>query len=149
MAEREEWKGVDSYEMFTLFCLDNGKIALRTDHNTYVTAQKEYVAAQGKHQGEQWDWIIRAETSDRKGYEEFTLVEPDTWEQLPCTEVQPLPCLDMFERLQAGEVRIALRTYHSRYVTAQREDWDWILRAERGTGEGVHSYEVFTVTLQQ
>jgi hypothetical protein len=136
-AERDESIGVGTYERFTLLCLDNGKIALRTYHNTYVTAQHEDL-----------DWILRAQTSHRLAYEEFSLVEPITWEQLPCTEVQQLPCLDMFERLEAGEVKIALRTYHNRYVTALREDWNWILRAERGEWEGVHLFEGFTVIPQ-
>jgi hypothetical protein len=160
-AERDESTGVSLYERFTLLCLDNGKIALRTHHYTYVTAQETYVAAQDipvaardipvaavAAQGEHLDWILRAETSHRLAYEEFTLAEPNTWEQLPCTAVEQLPCLEMFKRLDAGEVKIALKTHHNRYVTAQGADWKWILMAEREESKGVDLFEGFAVIPQ-
>ena len=136
-AGREEWYGVDSFERFTLLCLENGKIALKTYHNRYVSAM-----------GEDWGWILRAETGDRLAYEEFTVVEPDTWEQLPCQEVEQLPCQEMFKRLEAGEVKIALKTCHNRYVTAMGEDRDWIVVAEREESAGVDLFEGFTVIPQ-
>ena len=142
-GEVTDWKlkaettEIREWEVFTLFCLNNGKIALKTYHNRYVTAM-----------GGDGDWILRAETSDRLSYEEFTVVQPDTWEQLPCQEVEQLPCPEMFKRLETGEVKIALKTHHSRYVTAMGEDGDWIIVAEREESEGVHLFEGFTVIPQ-
>jgi hypothetical protein len=142
-GEVTDWKleaettEIEAWEIFTLLCLDDGKIAFRTFHDRYVTAM-----------GGDWDWILRAETRDRLAYEEFIVVQPDTWERLPCHEVEQLPCLEMFKRLEAGEVKIALKTYHNRYVTAMGEDRDWIIVAEREESKGLDLFEGFTVIPQ-
>jgi hypothetical protein len=117
---------IGTWETFTLLCLDNGKIALRTYHNRYVTA----LAAD-------WAWILRAETSDLWDYEKFTPVDADTEEQLDC--------LDVFELLKKGDVKIALKNWDNRYVTALGQDNDWWLKAET---RDLLGYEKFTVIPQ-
>lgn len=97
----------------------------REDKNRYVTAM-----------GADRDWMLRAETSDRLAWEEFTLLDADTGEQLPC--------LEAFELFGQGEVGIALKTHHGRYVTAMGADRDWVIRAE--TTE-LKDWEKFTVVL--
>ena len=144
-GEITDWKlraktsWIDNWEKFTLFCLDNGKVALRTYHGRYVTATD----ANG-------GWVLRADTNNRLAWEEFTLSDANTGEQWPCLQV--------FELLKRGEVRIALQTHHkkghqNRYVTAPvYEDektgkiWDWIIRAETDV---LSDWEKFTVIPQQ
>ena len=131
-AEREKSKGVDCWEKFTLLCLDNSKVALKTHHGRYVTAM-----------GADRDWVIRAERQESQGvgdWEKFTLVEPETEKELSCSEA-------VFRLLEQGNVRIALRTHHDgRYVTAMNDEdnRDWVLRAETKT---LSDWEKFTVIL--
>ena len=69
-------------------------VALITFHGRYVTAM-----------GADRDWVLRAETTELKDWEKFTLL-----------------CLD--------NGKVALKTHHDGYVTAMGADRDWVLRAE-------------------
>ena len=111
---RAEAKTLNDWEKFRLICLDDGKAAFITHHGRYVTAM-----------GDDLDWELRAETLELKEFETFTLFDADTETHLTCPEV--------VESLYAdGQARIALQTYHGRFVTAMdgTEDWNWIIRAE-------------------
>ena len=109
---RAETQNLGDWEKFTLLCQDNGQVAFETHHGRYVTAMDAG-----------WDWVLRAETQDLSDWEKFTLVDAETGTDLPCSEVSQL-------LLQQGEVTVALKTYHGRYVTAMDAGWDWVLRAE-------------------
>ena len=67
-----------------------------------------FVSAQNDEDGQ--DWELRAATTERLAWEEFTLVDPDTQ--------APLSCVQVLEQLQQSEVKLAFRTFHERYVTA-------------------------------
>ncbi len=127
---RAETRQISDWEKFTLICLDNGKVALTTSHGRYVTAMNDQPG---------FDWELRGETNVLSDWEKFTVIDPDTEEQLTCMRV--------FELLEQGEVRIALQTYHNRYVTAMNDEpgRDWKLRGE--TNE-LRDWEKFTVIPQ-
>jgi hypothetical protein len=87
------------------------KVAFKTAPGHYVTAM-----------GSDYDWILRAETTNRGDFEEFTL-----------------RCL--------GKDKISLQTWHdkdgiNRYVSAMGADRDWILMAETNV---LDDYERFTL----
>ena len=126
---RAETTELKDWEKFTLLCLDNGKVALETHDGRYVTAMND-----------EEDWVLRAETKTLSAWEEFTLVEAETGEELPC--------LEAFELLGQGSVRIALKTHDGKYVTAMNDEdnRDWVLRAETET---LSDWETFTVIPQQ
>lgn len=109
---------------FTLLCLDDGKVALKTYHGRYVTATR----------GE--PWLLKTETSVLGNSEKFTLVKPETKKELRCPE--------LFRLLEEGDVLIALKTCYDRYVTAMNDQpgWDWELRAET---TALQDWEKFTL----
>jgi len=123
LAQTQELK---DWEKFTLLCLDDGKVALRTYHGTYVTAMNDE---------DDRDWKL-AQTQELKDWEKFTLFNAETRTQLPC--------LDALKLFRNGEVNIALRTYHGRYVTAMDANKGWVIRAQ--TRE-LKDWEKFTVIL--
>jgi hypothetical protein len=106
------------YEEFTLLCLDDGKAVLQTWHKN-KEGQHRLVTAPGGDQ----DWLLVGETVELLDYEKFTLVDADTGERWSCSEVVKSLRKD-------GQVRIALLTWHNRFVTAMNDDWGWALRAE-------------------
>jgi hypothetical protein len=125
MGNDEEWLiiaqafSIDDYERFTLLCLDDGRVAFQTWHTK--DGKNRVVSAMGEDK----DWILMAETNVIDAYEKFTFFDADTGIQRSCLEV--------VESLEAdGKVRIALYTYHGRFVTAMDGNWDppWLLRAE-------------------
>jgi hypothetical protein len=134
---RGETNELRASEKFTLLCLDNGKVAFQTCHmqdgkNRYVTAMDSG-----------WDWVLRGETIALLEYEQFVLHDLDT--------EAPLSCLEVFELLKQGEVRIALQTCHKndagdkyRFVTAMNDedDRDWKLVAQ---ADEVKEWEKFTL----
>lgn len=128
---RAETTTISTWEKFTLLCLDNDRVALETFHDRFVTA------TDGQLDG---NWVLRAETRDRLAWEEFTLVEAESGEELPCAEV--------FKQLEQEDVRIALKTCHGRFVTAMDDQpgWNWELWAET---ENVSDWEKFTLRLQE
>lgn len=131
---RAETQKIEAWERFTLLCLCNGKVALKTYHGFYVTATDDFDEATGIRT----DWVLMAHTGKRLAWEEFTLFDADTSKQLSCWKVS--------HRLRRDEeVKIALKTAHNRYVTAMDNKWDWIIRAE---AEEIQASEKFTVIPQ-
>ena len=123
---RAETHTLSDWERFTAICLDDGKIALQTYHGGYVTAMNDE---------DDREWKL-AQTQELKDWEKFTLLNAETGTQLPC--------LDAFKLFRKGEVSIALRTYHDRYVTAMDNGYDWKLRAQT---QELKDWERFTVIL--
>lgn len=119
-------------QFFTLQCLDDGKISLKTCHGKYVTAMD---AEAGR------DWMLRAEATGPREWEQFTMVDPETKEALPCSDL-------FWRQLSRGEkVKIGLKTAHGKYVTAMNaeNERDWMLRAETTQ---LGDWETFTVVPQ-
>jgi len=56
---------VKDWEKFFLLYLDNGKVALKTDHGKFVSATGDDGCC---------NWILKAETPDRGESEEFSLI---------------------------------------------------------------------------
>ncbi len=111
---------IKDWEKFTLLCLANDKVALKTYHGWYVTATDDFDEATGIRT----DWVLWARTNERLAWEEFTLFDADTFDA-GTGEPKLLSCQDLFGRLKRGEeARIALQTYHkegnqNRYVVAE------------------------------
>ena len=124
---RAQTQEVKDWEKFEFLCLDDGKVALRTYHRTYVTAMNDE---------DDRDWKL-AQTQELKDREKFTLFNAMTGTQLAC--------LDALKLFGQGESNIALRTYHGRYVTAMDSGYDWKLRAQT---QELKDWEKFTVILQ-
>ena len=134
---RGETNELRASEKFTLLCLDNGKVAFQTCHvqdgkNRYVTAM-----------GSDWGWVLRGETIELLEFQQFLLHD--------VVAKETLLCLEVFELLKQGEVRIALQTCHKndagdkyRYVTAMddEDDRDWKLVAQ---ADEVKEWENFTL----
>jgi hypothetical protein len=110
-------------QRFTWLCLANGKIALQI-FDKFVSALNDE---------DDRNWELRAVATERLAWEEFTLLNPDTQKELPCNQA--------LEQLKRGEVSLAFRTFHNRFVTAMGQDADWVLRAETTV---LDKYEKFT-----
>ncbi|MCB9420757.1 MAG: hypothetical protein H6667_13200 [Ardenticatenaceae bacterium] len=113
-AIRAETATIGDWEKFKLLCLDDERAAFMTVHGRYLTALDE-----------DWNWILKAETTDLQEFETFTLFNADSGAQLDCTAV----VASLYANQQA---RIALKTWHGRYVTAMdnTDNWNWVIRAE-------------------
>ena len=110
-------------QKFTLLCLANDKAALQI-FDRFVSALNDE---------DDRNWELRAVATERLAWEEFTLLNPDTQKELPCNQA--------LEQLKRGEVSLAFRTFHNRFVTAMGQDADWVLRAET---TALDKYEKFT-----
>jgi hypothetical protein len=135
---------ISYWEKFWVSCLDDGRFALLTHHGNYVTAMDDGIKLDGSGK---WDWELRNETHMLDRFEMFTFFDPHTK-----PEEKEVKCEEVIESLSLGNIEIALKTYHGRYVTAMDNgmkisgsgNWDWELRAETFD---LQASEIFTATL--
>jgi hypothetical protein len=111
------------WERYSLSCLDDGTAVLKSSHRKYVTA----TADDG--------WILRAATEEYPESTKFTLLDLQTEEKLPCS--------DVLKQSRNDEVNLALEIFPDRFVTAKDANGDWIVIAEASE---IKEWEEFTVT---
>jgi len=103
MGAESDWVLSQTVELtdcgkFTSIYLNDGKIAFKTCYDRYVTAEDDTAEDEKK------DWVLRAETTEIRAWEEFT------------------PIL-----IYSDSGKVAFKTYHDRYVTAMDAASDWVL----------------------
>jgi uncharacterized protein YgiM (DUF1202 family) len=130
--------GVEEMTRVTVRRGSTTSVALITFHGRYVTAM-----------GADRDWVLRAETTELKDWEKFTLLyldsgkvafrtfhgryvtamgaDPDWVLRAETTELKDW---EKFTLIDLDNGRVAFMTFHGRYVTAMGADRDWVLRAE-------------------
>lgn len=131
---RAETEKILACEKFTLLCQGDVPVALQTCHKTGAGNSRYVTALGGDH-----DWLLIAQTDVIDTFERFAILDVDTGKVRWCPEV-------IYALKRDGQVRVALKTVHNRYVTAMDGNWhqSWVLRAKTNV---VRASEIFTMTL--